>query len=232
MSIDPSSLPSTAAHMADEGIPIAAIARILSVPFSAVHNILQDELLQGHITEMPRPDWPPGVRINEHLPTTPVTRKTSSGEIEIVCRKLFKLTNLEAGFIVLLLKSEHTTKKKLHHVIETQRLQRASRPDTMEMTDEKMVDVMICKLRKKLKAVDEDFLITTVWGGGYYIEVSVKEKLYARLAAEGVSSPYAAPAVHAGAGGSAGDKRECLADQVTQPRPVCAHGGARPAGAA
>ena len=200
MSIDPLILAHTVANMAYEGIPIAAVARVLMIPYGDAYNLLREELLQGHIVEMPRADWPPGVKIREHIPTIPVTRKTSNAEIEIVCRKLFKLTNLEAGFIVLLLKSEHTTKGKLHHVIETQRLQRASRPENMEMTDEKMVDVMICKLRKKLKLIDAEFLITTVWGGGYYIEVSVKEKIYARLANEGVCATDPAdrpPDVHA-----------------------------------
>jgi Transcriptional regulatory protein, C terminal len=129
--------------------------------------------------------------------------------MEIVCRKLFKLTNLEAGFIVLLLKVEHVTKAQLHHVIETQRLQRPSRPDNMEMTDEKMVDVMICKLRKKLKLIDPKFLITTLWGGGYFIEVPAKEKFYAKLAAEGVTpdgTSEPASAVHAGYSRSDGDE--------------------------
>ena len=200
MSTDPLILADAATNMANEGIPVAAIARVLLISYGYVTDMLHEALLQGHIAEMPRSDWPPGVRIRERIPTIPVTRKTSNAEIEIVCRKLFKLTNLEAGFIVLLLKSEHTTKGKLHHVIETQRLQRASRPENMEMTDEKMVDVMICKLRKKLKLIDAAFLITTVWGGGYYIEVPVKEKIYARLANEGVCAPDTvdpSPDVHA-----------------------------------
>jgi hypothetical protein len=198
--------------MADEGIPIGAIARVLQIPFADAAELLHEELAQGHIVQMPRSDWPPGVKVHSHMPTIPITRKTSNADIEIVCRKLFKLTNLEAGFIVLLLKSEHTTKEKLHHVIETQRLQRASRPDTMEMTDQKMVDVMICKLRKKLKAVDPDFLITTVWGGGYYIEVPVKEKLYARLATEGVPAFDPAPGVHARSSGNDGVECGRVAD--------------------
>ena len=190
-----------AARMADEGVPIAAIARVLSIPFADVSDILHEELLQGNILEVPRADWPPGVKIRDHLPTIAITRKTSNDDIAIVCRKMFKLTNLEAGFVVLLLKVEHATKEKLHNVIETQRAARASRPDNMEMTDQKMVDVIICKLRKKLKLIDPEFIISTVWAGGYYIELPVKEKLYARLATEGVSlasAPNAASDVHAG----------------------------------
>ncbi len=196
-----------AARMADEGIPIGAIARILRTPFADTSDLLNDELFKGHIVEVPRPDWPPGVPVRHHLPTIAVTRKTSSADIELVCRKMFKLTNLEAGFVVLLLKVEHATKDKLHHIIETQRQARASRPDELEATDQKMVDVIICKLRKKLKVINPEFIISTMWAGGYYIDPPVKEKFYERLATEGVrpaGSPEPASALHAGNSGSDG----------------------------
>lgn len=177
------------ARMAQEGIPVGAIGRVLLMSFEDTTAMLQEELAQGHIVEIPKSDWPPTARLSDHLPT--VQRKVSDADVEIACRKMFKLTNLEAGFLVLLLKLDHADKAKLHHVIETQRLSRQTRPDKMELTDQKMVDVMICKLRKKLRTVDEVFIITTVWGGGYYIEPAVKEKIYDRLAVEGVVRHHA-----------------------------------------
>lgn len=170
-------------RMVNEGIPIAAIGRILGLPFDDTCDVLKDELCKGHIVELPKSDWPPTSRLADHAPT--ITRKTSDEDIMFVCRKMFKLTKLEAGFITLLLKLDHADKAKLHNVIEQQRHERHDQPDTMEITDQKMVDVMICKLRKKLHVINPEFIITTVWGGGYYIEASVKEKIYARLAVEG-----------------------------------------------
>lgn len=201
MLCQPLTIPGVAARLADEGVPVAAIARALGLPYADISNVLHDELAQGRIIELPKPDWPPGVTIRSHIPTIAITHKTSSDEIAIACRKMFKLTNLEAGFIVLLLKIEHVTKEKLHNVIETQRAARASRPDDMEMTDQKMVDVIICKLRKKLKVIDPEFIISTVWAGGYYIDRAVKEKFYAYLVTEGIrptSLLDPVPDVHAG----------------------------------
>ena len=213
MAADPLVLAHAAANMADEGIPVGAIARVLMVPYSDALDLLHDELLKGHIIEIPRSDWPPGVPVRHHMPTIAITRKTSSADIELVCRKIFKLTNLEAGFVALLLKIEHATKAKLHYVIETQRQSRASRPEELEATDQKMVDVIICKLRKKLKVIDPEFIISTVWAGGYYIDPSVKEKFYVRLAAEGVHPGGVNPPsdLHAGDCNSDGIKRGHIA---------------------
>lgn len=192
---DPFTPAGIAVRMAQEGIPVAAIGRSLAIPFADTHDMLSEALAHGQIVAIPRSDWPPGGKVLERHPTVP--RRASDADVEFACRKLFTLTNLEAGFLVLLLRLDHTDKAKLHHVIETQRLRRASQPDALELTDQKMVDVMICKLRKKLKAISEDFLIKTVWGGGYYMEPAVKEKIYARLATEGIVT--AVGAVHAGA---------------------------------
>jgi DNA-binding winged helix-turn-helix (wHTH) protein len=53
----------------------------------------------------------------------------------------------------------------------------------MEVTDPKMVDVMICKLRRKLREVDMRFAdaIKTIWGLGYHIEQPMKALLMAAL---------------------------------------------------
>jgi DNA-binding winged helix-turn-helix (wHTH) protein len=191
-----------ATRMAQEGIPVGAIARVLQRPFEDTIEMLTTQVSYGNIVELPKSDWPPTAKLADHVPS--ITRKISDHDVMFVCQKMFHLTKLEAGFLVLLLKLEHASKAQLHNVIETQRLERHDRPDSMELTDQKMVDVMICKLRKKLKEIDTQFIITTVWGGGYYIEAPVKEKIYASLAQEGVERNDASPAsvrsqaVHAG----------------------------------
>ena len=69
---------------------------------------------------------------------------------------------------LVLLKREEADKETLHFVIETQRALRRTRPDSVETTDPKMVDVVICKLRKKLRPLGIN--IQTLWGHGYYID--------------------------------------------------------------
>jgi hypothetical protein len=44
-----------------------------------------------------------------------------------------------------------------------------------------MVDVMICKLRKKMNLIDLSFIIRTSWGKGYFLDQSVKDGIYRML---------------------------------------------------
>jgi DNA-binding winged helix-turn-helix (wHTH) protein len=69
--------------------------------------------------------------------------------------------------MLVLLKRDEADKDTLHYVIETQRALRRSRLNNSETTDPKMVDVVICKLRKKLKPLGIN--IKTLWGRGYYL---------------------------------------------------------------
>jgi hypothetical protein len=159
---------------ANEGIPIAAIARILTVPYSDVLELLQDAQMLGRIVDLPKSDWPPGVRQADRIPRL---ADRTENDIAFLCAKAFRLTVLEAAFLVTLLKHKHVDKARLHLVVENQRNSRMYAPSQMEATDPKMVDVMICKLRKKLKAVRNGLHIDTVWGSGYFITPEQKDAI-------------------------------------------------------
>jgi|HubBroStandDraft_2_1064218.scaffolds.fasta_scaffold295993_2 hypothetical protein len=173
-----------AARAANEGIPVAAIARIVEHPYEEVVDTLKEAHARGEIGEMPKPDWPPAAPWSARLPSVP--RSANHEDVEFQCRRAFKLTNLEAGFMMVLLRCECADKDKLHNVIESQRRSRQNLPDSSELTDPKMVDVMICKLRKKLKDLDPKFMISTSWGKGYYFEAAVKQQIFALI-----GGPYA-----------------------------------------
>ena len=164
---------------ANEGIPVAAIARIVQKPYDAVVETLHQAVQHGQIGEMPKADWPPAVKWSDRLPSVP--RSANSDDVEFQCRKVFRLTALEAGFMMALLRLGCADKEKLHNIIEQQRATRSHQPDTMELTDPKMVDVMICKLRKKLRDNGFPECIQTSWGKGYYIEPIEKEKIFAKI---------------------------------------------------
>ena len=152
-----------AARLANEGIPVAAIARGLARSSSDVRHCLEYCLEIGGITEMPISDWPPTARRSDRLPAF---LKKEPEKIQLLsCQRVLGLTPLEAAFMLVLLRRDEADKDTLHYVIETQRaLRRADNPET---TDKKMVDVIICKLRKKLRKFNVD--IKTIWGRGYYL---------------------------------------------------------------
>lgn len=165
-----------ATNAANEGIPVAAIARLLETPFEAVIEHLKDAKSRGVIADMPRADWPPGTRLNDR---TPSAANPTDDDLCLVVKQAFHLTGLEASFLVVLLRHRQVDKTRLHNIVEQKRSTRATQPSSQEATDPKMVDVMICKLRKKLKSADPHLLIATIWGGGYYIDSKVKPLIIA-----------------------------------------------------
>jgi hypothetical protein len=48
-----------AVRLADEGVPLAVIARATQIPSADLRKQLQEALERGRIIEMPRNDWPP-----------------------------------------------------------------------------------------------------------------------------------------------------------------------------
>lgn len=170
-------------NAANEGIPIAAIARITNTPFADVAECLQEAQARGALIDMPRPDWPPGIRVKDRYPAVSLP---NDNDLQFLCGKAFKLTQLEAGFLVALLRHRQVEKGRLHGVVEHQRQTRS--PNDHEATDPKMVDVMICKLRKKLKTIDPALKIETIWGSGYYIEAEMKPRIIAHLDGDGNAS--------------------------------------------
>ena len=157
-----------------EGVPVGAIARIVAFPIGEVYTVLDHLKASGRICDIPRADWLPTSRFNARMPDTNHT--PSDDSVRFACQRVFRLTPLEAGFLATLLRLDNADKATLHRVVENTRFSRAHQPSKMEVTDPKMVDVMICKLRKKLRDVDSrlDTAVKTIWGGGYYIDKATK----------------------------------------------------------
>jgi hypothetical protein len=157
-----------AVRLADEGIPVRAIARATHIPSEEIYTTLHHAIAQGSIIEMPRDDWPPGTRRSERtlLIGTPLEDET---ELKCACARFFKATPLQSAMLALMLRRNEVTKEQLHGVIEQ------NRPiSNKEATDLKMVDVMICNLRKKLKV--HNIEIKTLWGLGYLIDPPERER--------------------------------------------------------
>lgn len=168
-----------AANLAHEGVPVQVIARAMQRTFSDVHVTLKYFIEVGGITEMPVSDWPPGQKRSDRLPQF-LASQDENVQVYTVQRGL-KLTRLMASFMLVMLRRAEADKDTLHYVIETQRSMRRSRPDKSETTDPKMVDVVVCNLRKRLKPFGVK--IKTLWGRGYYIDDENREKVEGILAA-------------------------------------------------
>lgn len=162
-----------AIRMADEGIPVRAIARSTRVSSGDVYELLRDALAAGAIVEMPKDDWPIGSQRSERTAFngTPLENEEA---LKFACARCFKATRLEAAILAVMLRRNEVTKQSLHIVIEQNR-----QTEGREETDPKMVDVLICHLRKKLKP--HNIKIETVWGIGYLIPAADREIAIAML---------------------------------------------------
>lgn len=167
----PEPLASVAARLANEGVPVRAIARCLLTPSEDVRLSLQEAIDVGTITAMPRDDWPPGVERGSRLPAFMIGR-TEAHQVA-ACQKVFKITPLEAAFMMVLMKRDEADKATLHHVVETQRATRPNQPGDPDETDPKIVDVVICHLRRKIKP--KAIKIVTLWGHGYYLDAASRK---------------------------------------------------------
>lgn len=146
-------------ELAYEGVPIGAIARSLRVPSDEVRTVLQGAVASGRITEMPRSDWPPNAPRANRVPGLPAANVTDD-TVLLNLGRLFKVTPQQARLFLALLKRREVVRAQLHEASKS----RAFGPDE-EDTDKKIVDVVICKLRKKLKVFGIE--IETMWAWGY-----------------------------------------------------------------
>lgn len=160
-----------AVRLADEGVPILAISRSLMLPVDEIREVLGSAVDRGTIINIPRGDWAPGTRRDERNPNT-IPLEYNDEQLTMLAMRTFSLTASEAKLFVALLRRPEMTKKSLHLVLQ---------PDDTsdeELTDIKIVDVYVCKIRKKITHRNYKLLIDTIWGRGYSMSKDVKDKAF------------------------------------------------------
>lgn len=164
-----------AVALADEGIPVRAIARSLKIPGEDVYDLLNEALLEGRLFELPKDDWPPGTKRSQRAQTENTILNRDDETLRMGCSSRFKMTRLQAAVFVALLRRPELSKEHIHNAIE------AIRTSANAPTDLKMVDVVVCHIRKKLKLIDPSYKITTVWSMGYSLIPAARESALALL---------------------------------------------------
>lgn len=159
------------AQLADEGVPIAAIARATRHPFAEVEQSLKEAAEQGLIAALPPADWtaPREQRFGRAaLATVRDHRLLNIADEEtliVPLMRAFKLTQQEALIVARLMTRETCAKATLFAALPNQEV------------DPKIVDVFICKIRAKLKP--SGIAIETLWGVGYSLPAEQKKAVRA-----------------------------------------------------
>ena len=157
-----------AVRLADEGVPVRAIARAIQQSSEDVRDALHNAIDLGQIVGMPRDDWPINVLRENRIPDTLGNRRVDDEKTIFNIARLFKVTKLQAALFAVLIKRTEVLKDTLHQVIESRR-----KPNKEE-TDPKMVDVVVCHLRQRL--VPFGIEIATQWASGYFMTLEMRKK--------------------------------------------------------
>jgi hypothetical protein len=165
------SLEDAMVQLADEGVPVRAIARATHTPSDDVYEVLKDALGDGKLVELPQSDWPPGSLRRTRKPPGQSVLNLDDHTLRLACSRIFKMTRLQTAVFVALLRRPEITKDQVHTAIE------ATRSPNSDPTDQKMIDVVICHIRKKIK--DFNIELHTVWGQGYSLSHIERDKALA-----------------------------------------------------
>lgn len=163
---------------ADEGIPIAALKRIFpEVDKDYIREMLHRAVSSGRLSSMPKEDWPPLVPRDGRTPTV-TQHKPQEDDKEAIMRMARKLktTKLESSILLVVLRRGSATREQLHVAVENNR----GNPD--DITDIKIVDVAVCKLRKKL--VPLGLKLITIHSIGYEMDEANRAKAWEMINAE------------------------------------------------
>lgn len=158
--------------LASEGVPVAVIARSLSISSSAIYDLLQAAQDADEIIAIPAYDWPQskgapkdrafvaGLRIR--------AEKVISDPLLVPVRTMFGLTHQQAIIYLALLRGV-TGIAPLKTALQSQ---------------DHTLKVQICKLRQKLIERGETAALPqTLWGDGYIIAKPVRLAMLERIEA-------------------------------------------------
>lgn len=148
-----------AVALADEGVPVRAIARAVQVESEDVYGFLNSAMDDGKLIELPQPDWPAGTRRWSRRPSPSSVLNLDDDMLNLACAAVFQMTRLQAAVFVAIVRRPEITKEQVHIAIES------TRSPNADPTDPKMIDVVICHIRKKLKPFKLE--LKTIWGRGY-----------------------------------------------------------------
>ena len=156
-----------AVALAHEGVPVRAIARSTKVPSDDLYALLTAAIDQGTILELPRDDWPSNSRRAYRSQAERDVLSLPDESLITPVASVFKTTRLQSAVLIHFLRRPELSKAQVHAVIES------TRPDNEEPTDMKMVDVVVCHIRKRISPFG--MTMNTIWGVGYRLLTESRE---------------------------------------------------------
>jgi hypothetical protein len=142
-----------AVRLADEGVPIAAIARAVKVSSSDLREQLTHAQQDGRLLELPRDDWPPGFPRDQRALQLSRLAIENRGALQVAVQETFGLTPSQARILLLLIQNSALCR---------------------EVIDLNSLSVQVYFMRQKLQAFGLEVL--SIRGYGYQLSSADQQK--------------------------------------------------------
>jgi DNA-binding response OmpR family regulator len=150
-------------RLADEGVPLRAIARAVGSPSDIVREQLRDAVDQGTLLAIPKEDWPVGYPRDQRALQLARMVSSDRAAVTMAVQQRFHMPPAEAALLLTLVQGASMARLRL------------AMPG-------KAVDVHICKIRQRL--APHGIVIETVYGYGYQLSPSSRRKLMGMITAQ------------------------------------------------
>jgi DNA-binding response OmpR family regulator len=158
LSLDPAGvIPEIAVRLADEGVPLRAIARAIKESSDIVRERLQRAQAAGRLLDLPRDDWPPGFPRDQRALQLSRLVVENRDQLLIAVQQLFNLTPTEVGLLLVMVHHPNLLKNRMHEM------------------SVKTLDVHVCNIRKRLEPFGIE--ISTLWGQGFQFSADNRRKV-------------------------------------------------------
>ena len=144
-----------AVRLADEGVPLRAIARATLISSTALYQTLVEAKMKGVLLHIPRDDWPPGCPRDQRALQISRLAAEQHDTLIFAIKDVFHLTPTGARLFLLLVQHEHVPHARID-------------------LEHKLLVVNICKMRRFLRPFD--IVIKTLWGYGYQLPAAHRKR--------------------------------------------------------
>ena len=145
-----------AVRLADEGVPLRAIARATNTPSDQLRTRLHEARDAGQLLELPRDDWPPGFPRDQRALQLSRMATQNPEAVSRTMQQVFHLTATEVSLLTTLLQSTEVPKERINMAHRT-------------------IDVHICHIRQRLAPFG--IAVETIWGYGYQLSELHRHKV-------------------------------------------------------
>lgn len=145
-----------AVRLANEGVPVRAIARAVQLPSADVRLGLESARQRGYLIEIPREDWPSGSPRQWRLVKFAEQAGCNKSALQLAARIVFDLEPAEASILLALLLNEEVVR------------------DRLGAYTTNSVRTKLCRLRARLAPFG--LHIVTLYGHGYHMSLVHRRK--------------------------------------------------------